>query len=470
MPGRLYFKIFLSFIGVMVLAMFMVAVLFRFTEGQDFKERFKRFAQAQTGLVRTIIEERAERYPEYKEPDSDVMMDVLVPLSETYDGLMWITDESGRVLAQTFPGPLPTPEELAPEDPDDKDDYCDMGTYQYSRCDGPHCVYISLPYGGVRGIEPGVIHFLYRDPDDGGHEKKFLGGLLFICLTVALLIMPVSWIITRRLKQLRGCALRIAEGDLSHRADVCGKDEVAGVGMALNRMADSLSRMIRGSRELTANVSHELRTPLTRIRIAEEILRERCGEEGVNHLDSIREDVEALDKLIGKLLTLSKLDLKEDPFFFETVDVAELTRIVIDQVEPIAGHHNVTLTTDIPDEAIVEGDGEALLTGLGNILENGVKHATNQGWLKVAMTQGPSNVRIVAENSHEPLPVDELEAIFEPFRRAKGTTNKGFGLGLAIARKIFERHGGSVRAENCAECVRFIMVIPKKNPACNEDC
>jgi signal transduction histidine kinase len=82
-------------------------------------------------------------------------------------------------------------------------------------------------------------------------------------------------------------------------------------------MADKLERMIRGGRELTAHISHQLRTPLTRIRVAEEMLTEKIEHGNYagleRYLNDIREDIDELDLLIGRILTLSKLDLKESP-------------------------------------------------------------------------------------------------------------------------------------------------------------
>ncbi len=457
LPGRLYFKIFLSFIGVIVIAMFMVAMLFRFTEGEKFMNRFKRFANAQVVMVRMMVESNAKADPEFG-PSMKGLMD---ELGEAYMAKLWITDGSGMVLVKSFPGPLPSPSDLEPEEID-VHGWDEVEGYEVSKCDNdPHCIYVVIPFGGTQGVKPGTIHYFYEDSARGAHEKRFVFGLLAICFSVAILIMPVSWFITRRLNRLRRVALRIADGDLSHRADICGKDEVAKVGRALNDMADSLSRMIRGSKELTANVSHELRTPLTRIRIAEEMLRQRCGEDGAAHLDSIREDVDALDKLIGRLLDLSKLDLNEAPFTLESVDMAEMAESIVDRLRPIADHRNITMTVELPNEAMVMADGEALYTALGNVLENGVKHADPGGWLKIFMERSESGgFMLFTENAHAPLPDDELTAIFEPFRRAKGTVPDGTGLGLAIAKKIIERHDGEMTAENCDGGVRFVVELP----------
>lgn len=461
MPGRLYLKIFLSFIGVIVLAMLMVAMLFRFTEGKKFVDRFQRLAKAQVVMVRTVVETQAATHADPKQ----ALQELVNKLGEAYLAKMWITDESGALLVQSFPGPLPTLSEIAPDDEEDDEDYHgwrDIEGFEFTKCgDSPHCIYVTIPFGGTGNVAPGIIHYFYRDPTVTRHEEFFLVGLLGICLSVALLIMPVSWFITRRLNRLRTVALRIADGDLTHRADICGKDEVANVGRALNHMADSLARMIRGSKELTANVSHELRTPLTRIRIAEEMLRERFGEDGAAHLDSIREDVDALDSLIGRLLELSKLDLKDAPFTMEPVDITELVSGIIGQISPIAEHHGLVMTTNLPGKTLAQANGEALVTAFGNILENGAKHADKGGWLAIDMYADESTVTVIAENAHSPLPADELTAIFEPFRRARGTIPDGSGLGLAIAAKIIERHNGRVWAENRDGGVRFTVEIPR---------
>lgn len=458
MPGRLYLKIFLSFLVVIVLAMFMVAMLFRFTEGDRFVGRFKQFARAQVVMIRTVVEGYSRTHPGATEP----LQELVDQLGEAYKAKVWITDDAGSILVRSFPGPPPAGDEIAEIDGAQfsrKWEQMDGATFV--KCgEDPKCVYVTIPYGGEAAIASGVIHCLYRSPVVSRHEEIFLFGLLGICVCVALLVMPISWFITRRLNGLRRVALRIADGDLSHRADVCGKDEVANVGRALNHMADSLSRMIRGSRELTANVSHELRTPLTRIRIAEEMLRRRFGDEGVAHLDSISEDVDALDHLIGRLLEFSKLDLKEIPFIMEEIEISELMEAIATRLSPIAGHRGVSMDVDLPPAVQIEGHGVTLNVALGNLFENGVKHATENGWLKISATLNPSSLVVTTENSHAPLSDEELTSIFEPFQRARGTTPKGNGLGLAIAKKIIERHNGTIYACNIPDGVRFVVELP----------
>ena len=139
-------------------------------------------------------------------------------------------------------------------------------------------MYAVIPVVLLKG-ERGTIHVLFESPARfvplDHPDRVFALGLFFIGLMAGLVFIFISLIITGRLKKLRQSALTISEGNLSHRAAIRGQDEIGELAQSFNQMADKLEAMIVNARELTANVSHELRTPLTRIRISEEILREK---------------------------------------------------------------------------------------------------------------------------------------------------------------------------------------------------
>jgi len=103
---------------------------------------------------------------------------------------------------------------------------------------------------------------LYINIEADHIKAVFAIGLAIIGLIVALLVYSVSRRITAPIKQLKDSTLRIAEGDLSHRAVVKSRDEIGDLGRSFNYMTDKLEKMIQGGRELTAHVSHELRSPL----------------------------------------------------------------------------------------------------------------------------------------------------------------------------------------------------------------
>jgi len=201
--------------------------------------------------------------------------------------------------------------------------------------------------------------------------------------------------------------------------------------------------MIQGGKELTANISHELRSPLARIRVAEELLREKCDATGEKelkrHLDSIQGDIEEMDRLIGQILDLSKMDLHDVP-----LNLLKAVR----------------LTKEFSFNQPFVGDRKALRTAFSNILDNAAKFVPEKGNLIVKVISENDWLKISITNSSDPISPEDLERIFEPFYRQRETSKRGSGLGLAITKKIIERHGGSIRAVNSPEGLEIQILIP----------
>jgi two-component system sensor histidine kinase CpxA len=227
-------------------------------------------------------------------------------------------------------------------------------------------------------------------------------------------------------------------------------------------MADKLETMIVGGKELTANISHELRTPLTRIRIAEEMLREKAGSGSPDyerHLDAIREDVEELDRLIGRILELSKMDLQDAPLNFTAFDPAELLRGLLQRFQTVCEHKELEVTTDLSGPSSFSGDKEALTTALLNILDNAVKFTPEKGRISLRLHSTAGTLEISLTNTFGKLPEEELVKIFDPFHRSDRLQATGSGLGLAIAKKIIERHGGRIGAYNVEEGLEIRITL-----------
>jgi two-component system sensor histidine kinase CpxA len=232
-------------------------------------------------------------------------------------------------------------------------------------------------------------------------------------------------------------------------------------------MADRLEKMIRGGRELTAHISHELRTPLARIRIAEEMLREKLEQLNYKDLDrylnEIREDVAELDDLIGRILMLSKLDLKEKPLSFQAVNPVDLMEVLLSRLKPALDQRNLHLTTDFSFEPPLWGDLDALQTAFSNLLENAIKYSPSGGRVSVEIKAVGGNMEVLVTNTADKIPEEELEKIFEPFHRVGTKKQAGFGLGLAIVKKTIEAHGGTIEAGSGEEGFRIGIRLPR-NP------
>jgi len=456
-PSKIYLKIFFSFLLILIVAEVFIFVLFGIIVGRHIGSEVDRYASAQVMMVKEIIESKAGSSPEGTPPPDASLEEFIEELGRLLDAKIWLQRADGRVVAKSFAGTLPEEKEALRKGR--VKDFDGFRIY-HGRKGGPGS-YAIVPVGLEAGSE---LHVLFTRSHSSHPGGAFALGLVAIGAVIALLVIPVSRFISRPINELRDSAQRIAEGDLSHRAGVKSKDEIGRLGRAFNHMADRVEKMIRGGKELTAHVSHELRTPLTRIRIAEEMLRDKVEQQhckGLDrHLDDIREDIEELDVLIGRILTLSKFDLQERLVNPEALNPLDLMDGLLVRFKPAMDRKGLGLETDLSFEPPLWGDREAVQTAFSNILENAVKHSPPGGAVKVEMKPVESDLQVSVTNPADPVPEDELERVFEPFHRLGTTKESGFGLGLAIVKKIIEAHGGTVVAQNAPEGFRIRVRLP----------
>ncbi len=180
-------------------------------------------------------------------------------------------------------------------------------------------------------------------------ESWFIRAQVILTIIAALFLIPVSRRVIRPLKELTVSAAKMGRGDLKQRVEIKGKDEVAELGKAFNHMAEGLDKMVKSSRELTANVSHELRSPLTRMRISLEMLKERIEAGSTSGCDTfingMQSEITHMDELIGKIIEFSKLEMHETPAMTETVNLKELLSDLLEQYQCIAERNNLNVAS-----------------------------------------------------------------------------------------------------------------------------
>jgi signal transduction histidine kinase len=462
-PAKIYLKIFFSFLLILIVTEVLIFGLFGVITGRHFRSQMERYASVQVMMVKKIIESKVRSEPDSEPARNESLKAFIRELGEGLEAQVWLQRQDGRLVATSFPGDVPVVVEQFK-----KRQGKDFGSFTlyHERRRGAG-VYAVVPIA-LAGDEGFRLHLFLARSGSPHPERGFAVGLGIIGAVIALLVIPVSRFISKPINELRRSAQRIAEGDLSHRASVHGEDEIGKLGRTFNHMADKLERMIRGGRELTAHISHQLRTPLTRIRIAEEMLREKTGQRHdaalERYLNDIREDIDELDVLIGRILSLSRLDLNETPLRPEPLDPVDLINQLLNRLKPAMEQKSLRLTTGISFEQPFRGDRNALGTAFSNILENAVKYCPKEGSLAVEMKALGGSLEVTVSNTFEPLEEEDLERIFEPFQRAETAGQAGFGLGLAIARKIIEAHGGAVRAQNSQEGFSIRMSLPGNPP------
>jgi len=277
----------------------------------------------------------------------------------------------------------------------------------------------------------------------------------------------------RRLKDMQAATERLGAGDLSARAPDHGGDEVAAVARSFNKMAEELASRARAlessdnaRRQLLADVSHELMTPLTAMRGYIETLamselrldaptRER-------YLQIITEETHRLERIIGDLLDLARLEGGGTAMRREQVDVQALFARVAGRHEREVRERGVRLVQHVaPGAEQAIGDSDRLEQALQNLAANALRHTPDGGRITLSSSQVPDGTLLSVRDTGPGIPPEHLGLIFDRFykvdaaRRAAG----GSGLGLSIVKAIVERHGGRITARNDGGAV-FEIVLP----------
>ena len=459
--ARLYWKIFFSFVAVLVVTEVLIFGLFIATAGRGFRHRYQQYVEATMVATRSLLAQRLAAAGHAGEARATSLQDSLAFLDRTYRAKFWITRaEDGSVLAKSFAGKPPDSAGYRL-----RRDLVHEGEVFIRHYHGPGVsARVSIPMSlGQDGAA--VLNAFFNDTNPEQPYILFGLGLLGIGTVVALLVIPVSRLITRRLDGLRKSALRIAAGDLDHRAAPKGKDEIAQLGSALNHMTDRVQEMVESGRELTANLSHELRSPLARIRVAQEMMRDTLQSGGTgrlaHHLERIQEEVELLNRLIGRMLELSKIDLHQKNRAREPLDLAAMITGLLAKFEASAEAHGLALRAElVADAPLVSGDPQGLATALTNLLDNAIRYTPHGGRITVRLRKHDHGVDVEVVNTHPPLNPGDLLAMFKPFARLEGAAASGYGMGLAISRRIVERHGGAISAANTQEGLSITVSLP----------
>ncbi|MEE4191011.1 MAG: ATP-binding protein [Halieaceae bacterium] len=282
----------------------------------------------------------------------------------------------------------------------------------------------------------------------------FLTRHLWLRLLIAVLISGaisylVSRYLTRPLKHLQRASKDLASGNLAARIEVPerGGDETDALARDFNSMAAQLQDKITAQKRLLSDVSHELRSPLARMRVAL-ALAEKDPQRGAEQLARIERETALLDELIGQLLSAP-----ENPGSMEDIlDLVSLLQEVCDDADFEARPDNKSVQFHSSlTEALQRSHGEQLRHAFENVIRNALRHTAAGSTVTVELAQREHCFEVVVEDCGPGAPEAALEKIFEPFYRvdeARQRETGGFGLGLSIARRAVEQHGGIIRAEN----------------------
>jgi two-component system OmpR family sensor kinase len=453
--GSLYWRIALACLGLLASGLIVQLGVVLFTLSRPTGQHARATAQR---LAETVARDLAESLE--VDPATDVR-DVLARHADSPWPAFFVTTE-GRVTGPMGGRP---PEMLARR-------LADLASQPDESIERP----VGIARVEVLGTLEGRIVVLPRRPGwavIGELGPLALGGAVVGAIAVAGLL---AWIAFkpahRRLQALEMAATRLGGGDLTARAPEGGHDEIGRVARAFNQTADALAAQIQRvtseqdvRRQLLADVSHELHTPLTAIRGYVETLRmselQIPEADRARYLAVVDDEAVRLERLIGDLLDLAKMEAGGQELRKETVALSDLWGRLRDRHAPTAAAADVALTFE-ETGLTVQADAGRLEQALSNLVANAIRFTPASGTVRVSAMALPHATRIDVVDSGIGLSADDQARVFDRFYKQDGSRSRGgSGLGLSIVRAIAGAHGGTATVHSTpGQGSTFSLMLP----------
>ncbi len=350
-----------------------------------------------------------------------------------------LLDEHGRVIVSAYPGGGMSdgPRDRAPDDRRDSQRYP-------VEVDGRTVAWLSTP---ARGAAPNVI-------DERFATQQLKATWLISALSV-LIAALVSVLLARSLiaplRRLGNATHRLAGGDYATRVAATSHDELGQLALDFNHLARTLEHNERMRRDMVADISHELRTPLAILQGELEAMQDGVRALTPESLASLQAEVATLKKLIDDLYELSLADVGAMHYRMTSVDAGALLGAVCASFRERMAARGLALDVHIdPHAPPMHGDPQRLTQLFNNLLENSLRYTDPQGRTLVRLQAQDKELEITVEDSAPGVPEALLPRLFERMFRVDPSRSResgGSGLGLALAARIVEAHGGAIEAQ-----------------------
>ena len=326
-------------------------------------------------------------------------------------------------------------------------------------------------HGYVEGQEPApnALIAVFYDFQSGGRNQLrndlfkdnfplLLGGFLFIVLFSYL----ISYMTTRRIKEIDRIAMEITNNNFEGVLDTKGHDELSSLSSHINTMSSNLKRNIDAlnleidqvkkmeqlRKEFIAQFTHEIKTPLAIINGNIDLLENVDDEDKkAKYIEVINKEISVINDLVLQMLDLSKLEAKAITLDKKEIDLRELSEDIIDDYEQLLMDKKLKIEIQGEDVLIV-GDRKRIEMVIQNYLSNAIKHAFINSTIKIKIKENEFSI----ENKGKQIDENRMDSIWESF---VSDDQKGTGLGLAIVRNILELHEMSYGVYNLQGGVEF---------------
>ncbi|MFF5156380.1 ATP-binding protein [Streptomyces sp. NPDC000348] len=285
-----------------------------------------------------------------------------------------------------------------------------------------------------------------------------------VALAAILGALLLSRAVLRPVRAMTLAAKGLGEGDLERRVPVSGRDEIAQLGGAFNRMADSLQAGEERQRRLIGDIAHELRTPLANLRGYLEALRDDVVEPTPELLASLHEEAMLQQRIVDDLQDLALAEAGALTYHPTEVDLAELLEAARTAHHAQAEAAGVALEVEAAGPAFVTADPDRLRQVVGNLVGNALRATAAGGSVTLALVPRRELAVVEVRDTGRGIAEKDLPHLFDRFWRAdasRGRATGGSGLGLSIARQIVTDHRGTIEVRSTVGAgTTFTVVLP----------
>ena len=287
-----------------------------------------------------------------------------------------------------------------------------------------------------------------------------IAGVLGL-LIAALLAWYLSRRIVRPVLQLSDAVDKVSTGDYDVEVPKNAPGELGHLSQRVGQMARRLGEVEQMERNFLMSVSHELRTPLTAIRGHVAALLEGVVEDPEQQrlsLETVELEAQRLERLVGDILDLAKLDTHRFTVTKEEVDMAQLIDQAYERYREEAHKRSIDYRRDIEASPVIVSDGDRVLQVVGNLLSNAFHATPDGGRISLGLAQENGTVHVAVEDTGPGIPAEARERLFRPF---VSNTGGGTGLGLAIAKELSVALGGRIDLQSeVGKGSKFELVLP----------
>ena len=303
------------------------------------------------------------------------------------------------------------------------------------------------------GIDRANMQFIQK------MRKILLFGSIAAFTFALLLALLLSRRISGSAQRVASGIDRIAQGDLSHRIPERGTAEIAVIAASANKLSQKLKLEEELRRQWAADVAHDLRTPITALKAQLEGIADGILDLTKDRIMKNMRELERIESLVDNLGELTRLESPEMRITPVPVDTESFFKELVDRFSPFFSGKHLSVSWDAKDKTFT-GDEHLLLRSLSNFISNAIRHTPAGGRIRIAAWREGKRFLFSVYNTGKEIPKEEIDKVFDRlYRGERSRGSPGSGLGLTIAKKIAELHGGEITMESSPNGTTVQMYI-----------